>query len=104
MTQPGDRPTGGGFFKEGNVKVDSLNWHEHTNGHGFLCMGMQPTRTNIHANPHAVVITFADDEAGSGLQIVMTYESFKDYLLSLAKIRETIEAKLEEYGDEEEEP
>jgi hypothetical protein len=34
----------------------------------------------------------------------MTYESFKDYLLSLAKIRETIEAKLEEYGDEEVEP
>jgi hypothetical protein len=102
MTRPGDHPTGV-FFKEGNVKVDSPNWHEHTNDHGFRFMGMQPTSTNIHANPHAVVITFADDEAGAGLQIAMTHQSFKDYLLSLAKIRETIEAKQEEYGDEEEE-
>jgi len=63
---------------------------------------MQPTSTNIHANRDVVVITFADDHAGAGLQIAMTHQSFKDYLLSLAKTRETIEAKQDEYGDQEE--
>jgi hypothetical protein len=94
----------GSFFKERNVKVDSPNWHEHINDHGFRFMGMQPTSTNTHTSQDAVVITFPDDHPGAGLQSIMTYESFKDYLLSLAKIRETIEARQEEYGDEEEEP
>jgi hypothetical protein len=50
-------------------EIESENWHAHENDHGYHFIGFQPTSTTIHANPHCVVLTFADDDAGMGIQI-----------------------------------
>lgn len=84
-----------------SFEITSDNWHAHENEHGFKFIGFQPTSSNIHANQDCVVMTFADDEAGMGVQIVMSHASYRSFLLTLAKSRETIEAKQEEHGQEE---
>jgi hypothetical protein len=50
-----------------------------------------------------VIITFADDEAGAGVQVALTHRSFREFLTAVAMARETFEAKQEEFGGEEEE-
>jgi hypothetical protein len=78
------------------MNVDSENWIEHENKHGFRWLGFQPTSTTVHANQDCVCLCFADEEAGAGVQIVMSHQSFREYMLTLAKGRETIEAKQDE--------
>jgi hypothetical protein len=69
------------------------NWHEHSTRNGFRWLGFQPTSTEVYANPDAVVLQFADDDAGAGVQIALAHQSFRDYMLTLATARENIEAK-----------
>lgn len=84
-----------------SFEITSENWQAHENEHGFKFIGFQPTSSNIHANQDSVVMVFADDEAGMGVQIVMSHASYRSFLLTIAKSRETIEAKQEEHGHEE---
>lgn len=83
-----------------SLEIASDNWHAHENDHGFKFIGFQPTSSNIHANQDCVVIVFADDEAGMGVQIAMSHASYRSFLLTIAKSRETIEAKQEEHGQD----
>jgi hypothetical protein len=86
-----------------HLEIESENWHAHEKDHGYRFIGFQPTSTNIHANPHCVVLTFGDDDAGIGVQVCLTHQSWQEYLMALAKARETTEAKREyEEGDHEE--
>jgi hypothetical protein len=39
---------------------------------------------------------FADEGTGTGVHIVVSHQSFREYMLTLAKARETIEAKQDE--------
>jgi hypothetical protein len=78
------------------IEIDSKNWHCHENEHGFSFVGFQPTSTHIHANQDCVVLIFADDDAGLGVQLLMSHASYRDFMMAVAKSRETIEAKQEE--------
>lgn len=84
-----------------SFEIASDNWHAHENDHGLNFIGFQPTSSNIHANQDCVVLVFADDDAGMGVQIVMSHASYQNFLLTIAKSRETIVAKQEEHGQEE---
>lgn len=84
-----------------NFEIASENWHAHENDHGFKFIGFQPTSSNIHANQDCVVMVFADDEAGMGVQIVMSHASYRSFLLTIVKSRKTVEAKQDEHGKEE---
>jgi hypothetical protein len=89
--------------KEGDVEINSDNWYEHVNENGFQFLAFQPTSTNVYGNQDMVILTFADDEAGAGVQLALTHRSFREFLTAVAKARETFEAKQEEFGGEEEE-
>ena len=78
------------------MKVNSENWIEHENEYGVRWLRFQPTQTTVHANQDCVCLCFADEKAVAGLQIVMSHQSFREYMLTLAKARETIEAKQDE--------
>ena len=53
-------------------------------------------RLAVHANQDCFCLGFADEGTGTGVHIVVSHQSFREYMLTLAKARETIEAKQEE--------
>jgi hypothetical protein len=57
----------------------------------------------VYSDQDMVIITFVDDHAGAGVQLVLTNQCFREFLTAFAKARETFEAKQEEFGGEEEE-
>jgi hypothetical protein len=79
-----------------SFEIDSDNWHAHENDHGFRFIGFQPTATKSHANQDCVCLTFTDEDAGVGVQLVMSHASYRDFMLTVAKSRESIEFKQEE--------
>jgi hypothetical protein len=81
------------------MEVDSPNWHEYENAQGFRWLAMQPTEVKVHVNESLVVVQFADDQARAGLQTVMSHRAFREFVMTVAKARETLEAKLEEHDD-----
>ncbi len=82
------------------MKVNNPNWYEHQNEDGFRWQAFQPTKTQVHANQDCVILQFGDENAGAGMQLYMTHESFQECLILLVKARETIEAKREMFGKE----
>jgi len=69
------------------------NWFQHVNDNGYRFMGFQPKCSTIHANEHAVILAFGDDHSGAGRTFFLTHRSFKDFILSLATVHVSIEAK-----------
>jgi hypothetical protein len=75
---------------------DADNWHYRKTKTGFRWIGFQPTHFDVAANPDCVILSFKDNEVEAGVSVVLTHESFRDYLLMLTKARETFETKQEE--------
>jgi hypothetical protein len=82
-----------------SFEVESDNWTTHTNDKGLQVIGFQPTSTGIFGSNDRVVLSFGDDIIGAGVMLVMTRKMWNEYLLTIAKARENIEARDEQKGD-----
>jgi hypothetical protein len=83
------------------MKVNSPNWHEHSNENGYKFLAFRPTSSSVDGNQDGVVLFFGDDQAGAGIQLWMSHQNFRGYVMALVKAREIFEAKLHEHGQEE---